>query len=59
MKELIRDKSPAELKGIIAKRLDEIGVQGVIRESFDVVEYEPQDTAAWDEAFNRFTNLPV
>jgi hypothetical protein len=44
MKELVRDKSPAELKGIIGKRLDEIGVQGVIRESFlDNEHYNPQE----------------
>jgi hypothetical protein len=44
MKELVRDKSPAELKGIIAKRLDETGVHGVNRESFlGNDHYNPQE----------------
>ena len=29
----------------------------VIRRSFDVEEYEPQNTKAWDDAYPRFLNL--
>lgn len=29
----------------------------IIRDSFEVQEYLPQDTAAWDEAYGRFTEL--
>jgi len=30
----------------------------VIRRSFEVQEYQPRDTASWDEAFERFVRLP-
>jgi len=44
MKALVRDKSPAELNGIIGERLDAIGVRGLIRESFLANEqYGPQE----------------
>jgi hypothetical protein len=29
----------------------------VIRRSFEVIEYSPQNIAPWDEAFERFSNL--
>ena len=29
----------------------------VIRNSFPVEEYEPQNTAAWDEAYERFSGI--
>jgi rhamnulokinase len=29
----------------------------IIRQSFDVDEYQPQDTAAWDDAYERFLKL--
>jgi rhamnulokinase len=33
--------------------------RGLVRRSFEVVTYEPRDTALWNEAFERFINLKV
>jgi len=33
--------------------------RGIIRRSQDIRTYEPQDTAAWDEAYERFKKILV
>ncbi|MYE90207.1 rhamnulokinase, partial [Candidatus Poribacteria bacterium] len=29
----------------------------IVRQSFDVITYEPQDSTQWDEAYERFLNI--